>query len=205
MGHHRDSPSPKVPVLLSDEKTRGQTFQPLLFLAGHLEVTLTYCLTLELFTLAVGSARAHCRTHSSAVRVKLALEPSCGKGLGEGVRRAEWIFPFEELIKASQRSVTEEEEEEKEGEGEKEIVRNKAAEKAKHGLPGTLSPVSQATSVIAHAPPAPHETALQRPGSYSINGILGIPPHTDPNGNINKRKREDSDTPQFDGDVFLYR
>ncbi|XP_063872590.1 paired box protein Pax-5-like isoform X12 [Scylla paramamosain] len=73
------------------------------------------------------------------------------------------------------------------------IVRNKAAEKAKHGLPGTLSPVSQATSVIAHAPPAPHETALQRPGSYSINGILGIPPHTDPNGNINKRKREDSD------------
>ncbi|XP_071529082.1 paired box protein Pax-2-A-like isoform X11 [Panulirus ornatus] len=73
------------------------------------------------------------------------------------------------------------------------IVRNKAAEKAKHGLPGTLSPVSQATSVITHAPPTPHETALQRPGSYSINGILGIPPHTDPNGNINKRKREDSD------------
>nr|XP_053627041.1 paired box protein Pax-8-like isoform X7 [Cherax quadricarinatus] len=73
------------------------------------------------------------------------------------------------------------------------IVRNKAAEKAKHGLPGTMSPVSQATSVIAHAPPAPHETALQRPGSYSINGILGIQAHTDPNGNINKRKREDSD------------
>ncbi|KAK8751813.1 hypothetical protein OTU49_010414 [Cherax quadricarinatus] len=72
------------------------------------------------------------------------------------------------------------------------IVRNKAAEKAKHGLPGTMSPVSQATSVIAHAPPAPHETALQRPGSYSINGILGIQAHTDPNGNINKRKREDS-------------
>nr|XP_045600972.1 paired box protein Pax-5-like [Procambarus clarkii] len=76
------------------------------------------------------------------------------------------------------------------------IVRNKAAEKAKHGLPGTLSPVSQATSVIAHAPPAPHETALQRPGSYSINGILGIQAHTDPNGNINKRKREDSGTPE---------
>ncbi|XP_042206885.1 paired box protein Pax-2-B-like isoform X5 [Homarus americanus] len=76
------------------------------------------------------------------------------------------------------------------------IVRNKAAEKAKHGLPGTLSPVSQATSVITHAPPAPHETALQRPGSYSINGILGIPPHhTDPNGNINKRKREEG-TPE---------
>nr|XP_053627044.1 paired box protein Pax-5-like isoform X10 [Cherax quadricarinatus] len=76
------------------------------------------------------------------------------------------------------------------------IVRNKAAEKAKHGLPGTMSPVSQATSVIAHAPPAPHETALQRPGSYSINGILGIQAHTDPNGNINKRKREDSGTPE---------
>ncbi|XP_042882798.1 paired box protein Pax-8-like isoform X5 [Penaeus japonicus] len=72
------------------------------------------------------------------------------------------------------------------------IVRNKAAEKAKHSMPGTLSPVSQATSVIAHAPPAPHETALQRQGSYSINGILGIPPHTDPNGNINKRKREET-------------
>nr|XP_027216755.1 paired box protein Pax-2-A-like isoform X4 [Penaeus vannamei] len=76
------------------------------------------------------------------------------------------------------------------------IVRNKAAEKAKHSMPGTLSPVSQATSVIAHAPPAPHETALQRQGSYSINGILGIPPHTDPNGNINKRKREETDEPR---------
>ncbi|CAL4070031.1 unnamed protein product, partial [Meganyctiphanes norvegica] len=78
------------------------------------------------------------------------------------------------------------------------IVRNKAAEKAKHIMPGTLSPglspVSQATSVITHAPPVSHESALQRSGSYSINGILGIPnPHTDPNGNINKRKREDSD------------
>lgn len=71
-------------------------------------------------------------------------------------------------------------------------MRNKAAEKAKHGLPGTLSPVSAATSVISHAPAAPHDTPLQRPGSYSINGILGIPPHTDPNGNINKRKRDDS-------------
>ncbi|XP_071529042.1 uncharacterized protein [Panulirus ornatus] len=69
------------------------------------------------------------------------------------------------------------------------IVRNKAAEKVKHGLPGTPSPVSQASSV----PPAPHETVLQRPGSYSINGILGLPPLTDPNGNIHKRKREDSD------------
>ncbi|XP_071528835.1 LOW QUALITY PROTEIN: uncharacterized protein [Panulirus ornatus] len=71
------------------------------------------------------------------------------------------------------------------------IVRNKAAEKVKHGLPGTPSPVSQATSVITHVPPAPHETVLQRPGSYSINGILGLPPLADPNGNIQKRKRED--------------
>ncbi|XP_071529030.1 uncharacterized protein [Panulirus ornatus] len=73
------------------------------------------------------------------------------------------------------------------------IVRNKAAEKVKHGLPGTPSPVSQATSVITHVPPAPHDTVLQRPGSYSINGILGLPPLTDPNGNIHKRKREDTD------------
>ncbi|KAF2364606.1 hypothetical protein FHG87_004633 [Trinorchestia longiramus] len=74
------------------------------------------------------------------------------------------------------------------------IVRNKAAENAKHIIPGTHSPVSQATSVISHAAPTGHDTALQRTGSYSINGILGIPqPHTDPNGNINKRKREDSD------------
>ncbi|XP_076041426.1 uncharacterized protein LOC143025523 isoform X2 [Oratosquilla oratoria] len=72
------------------------------------------------------------------------------------------------------------------------IVRNKAAEKAKNAMPGTCSPISQTASVIAHAPPS-HDTGLQRPGSYSINGILGIPPHTDPNGNINKRKRDDSD------------
>lgn len=74
------------------------------------------------------------------------------------------------------------------------IVRNKAAENAKHIIPGTHSPVSQATSVISsHAAPTGHDTALQRSGSYSINGILGIPqPHTDPNGNINKRKRDDN-------------
>ena len=72
------------------------------------------------------------------------------------------------------------------------IVRNKAAEKAKTIMPGSHSPVSQATSVIAHAPSLGHETVLQRPGSYSINGILGIPPHTDPNGNINKRKRDET-------------
>ncbi|XP_071528855.1 paired box protein Pax-2-A-like [Panulirus ornatus] len=73
------------------------------------------------------------------------------------------------------------------------IVRNKAAEKAKHGLSGTPSPVSQTASVITHAQTTPHETALQRPGSYSITGILGLPPLTDPNGNIQKRKREESD------------
>ncbi|XP_071529063.1 paired box protein Pax-5-like isoform X7 [Panulirus ornatus] len=73
------------------------------------------------------------------------------------------------------------------------IVRNKAAEKAKHGLSGTPSPVSQTASVITHAQTTPHETALQRPGSYSITGILGLPPLTDPNGNIHKRKREDLD------------
>ncbi|XP_046649611.1 neurogenic protein mastermind-like isoform X3 [Daphnia pulicaria] len=37
----------------------------------------------------------------------------------------------------------------------------------------------------------PHDSPHQRPGSYSINGILGIP-QTDPNGNI-KRKRDDHD------------
>lgn len=36
----------------------------------------------------------------------------------------------------------------------------------------------------------PHDSPHgQRPGSYSINGILGIP-QTDPNGNI-KRKRDE--------------
>ncbi|XP_054707233.1 paired box protein Pax-8-like [Uloborus diversus] len=63
------------------------------------------------------------------------------------------------------------------------IVRNKAAEKAKQvgATSGHMNggqspqPTSNATSVIAHAPPA-HEgqPPLQRP-SYSINGILGIP------------------------------
>lgn len=59
------------------------------------------------------------------------------------------------------------------------IVRNKAAEKAKHigapNLNGAQSPQPQqsnTTSVIAHAPPAAHE-GPQRP-SYSINGILGL-------------------------------
>ncbi|XP_063994648.1 paired box protein Pax-8 isoform X1 [Diachasmimorpha longicaudata] len=85
------------------------------------------------------------------------------------------------------------------------IVRNKAAEKAKHahqqqqaqqqgqqqGQPGSGGSVS----VIAHAPPTatgiPNATA---PNAYSISGILGIPPHhQDPNGNSIKRKRTDDD------------
>ncbi|XP_076346588.1 paired box protein Pax-5-like isoform X4 [Tachypleus tridentatus] len=79
------------------------------------------------------------------------------------------------------------------------IVRNKAAEKAKHttgshnmngGSPQHQAPVNT-TSVITHAPPTAHEGAqpLLRP-SYSINGILGIP-NVDPNLNMNKRKRDD--------------
>lgn len=75
---------------------------------------------------------------------------------------------------------------------------------------GPVSPVSsQTASVITHGSTAstgnnqhqqhamqqqqhvlpPHDSPHQRPGSYSINGILGIP-QTDPNGNI-KRKRDD--------------
>ncbi|KAI9564596.1 putative paired box protein Pax-5 isoform X8 [Daphnia sinensis] len=77
---------------------------------------------------------------------------------------------------------------------------------------GPVSPVSsQTASVITHGSTAstgnnqhqqhamqqqqhvlpPHDSPHQRPGSYSINGILGIP-QTDPNGNI-KRKRDDHD------------
>lgn len=79
---------------------------------------------------------------------------------------------------------------------------------------GPVSPVSQTTSVITHGSSvasvpshlqhqqqqqqqhgshllSAHDSPLQRPGSYSINGILGIP-QTDPNGNI-KRKRDDQD------------
>lgn len=112
------------------------------------------------------------------------------------------------------------------------IVRNKAAEKAKHvhnqqqaaqqqaannnntttannntsnssssasPNPAPSTPVS--VSVITHTPPAlaahpalPALPALpdhQRPGSYSINGILGIPHAPDPNGNSIKRRRHD--------------
>ncbi|XP_064457787.1 paired box protein Pax-5-like isoform X2 [Ornithodoros turicata] len=86
------------------------------------------------------------------------------------------------------------------------IVRNKAAEKAKHHhvssnggspqAPPPQQPSPNATSVITHAPasvtPNTHgadsvvaAAALHRP-SYSINGILGIP-----SAEAAKRKRED--------------
>lgn len=84
------------------------------------------------------------------------------------------------------------------------IVRNKAAEKAKHahqqqqaqqqqgqqqGQPGSGGSVS----VIAHAPAtAAGHPAATAPNAYSISGILGIPTHhQDPNGNSIKRKRTD--------------
>ncbi|XP_018568501.1 paired box protein Pax-5 isoform X2 [Anoplophora glabripennis] len=72
------------------------------------------------------------------------------------------------------------------------IVRNKAAEKAKHahhiatsnaGSSATGGPVS----VIAHAPAT--QLSEPRSGAYSINGILGL--QHDPNGNSIKRKRID--------------
>ncbi|XP_067008920.2 paired box protein Pax-2a [Anabrus simplex] len=90
------------------------------------------------------------------------------------------------------------------------IVRNKAAEKAKHVHQHQQQQQQQSgggtggggggtgagsVSVITHAPAssvAHHDP--QRPGAYSINGILGIPQgqQPDPNGNsISKRKRDD--------------
>ncbi|XP_011305565.1 paired box protein Pax-5-like [Fopius arisanus] len=88
--------------------------------------------------------------------------------------------------------------------GKHKIVRNKAAEKAKHahqqqqaqqqgqpqGQPGSGGSVS----VIAHAPAtaAGIPTNATAPNAYSISGILGIPAHhQDPNGNSIKRKRTD--------------
>nr|XP_023011730.1 paired box protein Pax-5 isoform X4 [Leptinotarsa decemlineata] len=72
------------------------------------------------------------------------------------------------------------------------IVRNKAAEKAKHAHHIATSNAASAVSggpvsVIAHAP----ATQLNEPrsGAYSINGILGL--QHDPNGNSIKRKRID--------------
>ncbi|XP_059471062.1 paired box protein Pax-5 isoform X3 [Neocloeon triangulifer] len=84
------------------------------------------------------------------------------------------------------------------------IVRNKAAEKAKHvhqqqqqqqGQNNSGSAPPQTISVITHAPPvissSPHDTTtLQRTGSYSINGILGIA-QADQHLTPTKRKRED--------------
>ncbi|GFQ81480.1 paired box protein Pax-2-B [Trichonephila clavata] len=89
------------------------------------------------------------------------------------------------------------------------IVRNKAAEKAKqvNASTGHLNgghspqPTSNATSVIAHAPPA-HEP--QRP-SYSINGILGIPNPSAPQQHdpSHKRKRDEggNDSRDLNGDL----
>ena len=66
------------------------------------------------------------------------------------------------------------------------IVRNKAAEKAKHVVTSSSnSPSPQMTSTVIVT--SQHD---QRP-SYSINGILGIPNSLDDNSN--KRKREDQD------------
>ncbi|XP_050525744.1 paired box protein Pax-5 isoform X9 [Daktulosphaira vitifoliae] len=100
------------------------------------------------------------------------------------------------------------------------IVRNKAAEKAKHvhnqqqqqnqhhqqnsNSNGSTGPPSNQqlhqqqqgpVSVIAHAPAPQQSGGLQQQHDrYSINGILGIPQH-DPNGNVTtgKRKRGDLD------------
>jgi paired box protein 2 len=84
-------------------------------------------------------------------------------------------------------------------------VRNKAAEKAKHvhnqqqqlqqGQTNSGSAPPQTISVITHAPPvitsSPHDTTtLQRTGSYSINGILGIA-QSDQHLTPSKRKREE--------------
>lgn len=84
------------------------------------------------------------------------------------------------------------------------IVRNKAAEKAKHahqqqqaqqqGQPQGQTGSGGSVSVIAHAPPpnAGHPASVTAPNAYSISGILGIPSHhQDPNGNSIKRKRTD--------------
>ncbi|XP_076327405.1 uncharacterized protein LOC143234161 isoform X5 [Tachypleus tridentatus] len=82
------------------------------------------------------------------------------------------------------------------------IVRNKAAEKAKHTMNGGNShqqTPANTTSVITHAPPTPHEAGqpLLRP-SYSISGILGIP-NANPNTNLNKRKGDEETGANNDG------
>ncbi|KAK6633747.1 hypothetical protein RUM44_004354 [Polyplax serrata] len=92
------------------------------------------------------------------------------------------------------------------------IVRNKAAEKAKHvhhqqqtsqqsNNNNSIPHGGASVSVITHAPSVgvPHHTSAHHAAAaaaergttaYSISGILGIP-HPDPNGNIPKRKRDD--------------
>ena len=64
------------------------------------------------------------------------------------------------------------------------IVRNKAAEKAKYGGYGSLSPPPHGL----HS--GLHESHLRHAPTYSINGILGIH-QADANDNLMKRKRED--------------
>uniref|UniRef100_A0ABD2X907 Paired domain-containing protein n=1 Tax=Trichogramma kaykai TaxID=54128 RepID=A0ABD2X907_9HYME len=104
------------------------------------------------------------------------------------------------------------------------IVRNKAAEKAKHAhhqqqqqqqnqqqqQPQGTSQQQQtgggSVSVIAHAPATQsggsgnNGGGAAAPNAYSISGILGIPAHhhqqADPNGNSIKRKRPDDDEAQ---------
>ncbi|XP_023318890.1 paired box protein Pax-8-like [Trichogramma pretiosum] len=104
------------------------------------------------------------------------------------------------------------------------IVRNKAAEKAKHAhhqqqqqqqnqqqQPQGSSQQQQqqqtgggSVSVIAHAPATQSSGngngGATAPNAYSISGILGIPAHhhqqADPNGNSIKRKRPDDDEAQ---------
>ncbi|XP_044012603.1 paired box protein Pax-8 isoform X2 [Aphidius gifuensis] len=86
------------------------------------------------------------------------------------------------------------------------IVRNKAAEKAKHahqqqqaqqqGQQQGQQGNNGSVSVIAHAPATAggHPVTSTAPNAYSISGILGIPAHhQDPNGNNIKRKRTDDD------------
>ncbi|KAJ8318750.1 hypothetical protein KUTeg_003841 [Tegillarca granosa] len=75
------------------------------------------------------------------------------------------------------------------------IVRNKAADRAKYSPSGQTSPsMSNAGSPPLTQTSSPNGDALQRQGTYSISGILGIPNQNaqnmaDPNGA--KRKRED--------------
>ena len=91
------------------------------------------------------------------------------------------------------------------------IVRNKAAEKAKHahqqqqaqqqGQQQGQQGSGGSVSVIAHAPATAggHPAAVtSAPNAYSISGILGIPAHhQDPNGNSIKRKRTDDGKSNF--------